>query len=106
MCWEEWSTHLTSFFTDGLFLFVEANIDLAGKIKDALNTFGAASGRKVNELKTIVFFSNNTKSNYANAICRVLCFRQTDDLGIYLGLPLVHRREMKNTFKFVVDKVR
>ncbi|XP_016667495.1 uncharacterized protein [Gossypium hirsutum] len=36
----------------------------------------------------------------------VLGFRQTDDLGIYLGMPLFHRQVTMNTFKFVMDKVK
>lgn len=94
------------FFVDDLFLFAEVDIDQARNIKDVLQTFGAASGHKVNGLKTTMFFSGNIDSNYVDDICSVIGFHQTDDLKVYLGLPFFHRRITMNTFKFVVDKVR
>lgn len=87
-------------------MFVKANINQAKVLKNVLNTFGAASGHKVNRLKTTVFFYSNMDSDHANVICSILGYCQSEDLGIYLGLPLFHRRITVNTFKFIVDKVR
>lgn len=32
--------------------------------------------------------------------------QRTEDLGLYLGVPLLHRRISRSTFQFIVDKVR
>ncbi|KAA3466590.1 LINE-1 reverse transcriptase isogeny [Gossypium australe] len=93
------------FFADDLFLFAKADVAQEKMIKDVLNTFGSASGHKVNTYKTNVFFSKNTEPRVVAEICGVLGFNETIDLGSYLGMLLFHRRVTTNTFNFVIEKI-
>ncbi|KAH1056677.1 hypothetical protein J1N35_034742 [Gossypium stocksii] len=91
---------------DDLFLFVETNANQAYMIKDSLITFRVTSGHKVNDSKTTVFFSKILKVSSANAIYRALGFCQSDYLETYLGVTLFHKRVTKNTFNFIINKVK
>lgn len=46
------------------------------------------------------------KVNNIHAICKILRFCQSEDLGTYLRVHLFHKRVTKNTFNFIVGKVR
>lgn len=94
------------FFADDLVLFGEASVENAAVLQETLNTFCRYSGYKINASKSSLFFSNNTNDSLRGAIGNFLGFQQTDDLGMYLGVPLFHSRISKNTFKFIVDKVQ
>lgn len=39
-------------------------------------------------------------------ISYLLRIQVTEDLGIYLGIPLLHTRTTKKSFQFIIDKVR
>lgn len=39
-------------------------------------------------------------------ISSLLRIQVTEDLGIYLGIPLLHTRTTKKSFQFIIDKVR
>ncbi|KAE8706267.1 hypothetical protein F3Y22_tig00110402pilonHSYRG00048 [Hibiscus syriacus] len=58
---------------------------------------------KVNYNKTIVFFSANMDNRLTVSICNELGFQHTDNLGNYLGMPLVHSRVTKNTLLLAMD---
>lgn len=94
------------FFADDLFLFADVELDQARVIQEVLSVLGKASGHRVNEQKTIVYFSTNIDAVNVVNICNILHFSLSEDLGTYLGLPLFHRRVTKSTFSFFVDKVR
>lgn len=48
----------------------------------------------------------NTKDSARGVINTVLDFQELDDLGIYLGIPLFHKRVTRSTFHLVIDKVQ
>lgn len=56
--------------------------------------------------KTCVFFSSNVATAEANGLGGIMGFTRVDDLGIYPGMPLFHKKVTCNTFQFVIDKVR
>ena len=97
-------THL--FFADDLFLFLETDLSQAETIKMCLNVFCSASGQKVCDQKTRVFFSRNINHNRRNQLSEVLGFQPTNNLGKYLGVPLHHKRISKQMYKEVVDRVQ
>lgn len=75
-------------------------------IDKILQTFCYFFGQKVNVSKSQNFFSANTPNDIVNGICNRLGFNMVDNLGIYLGMPLLHNRMGVGTFNFLVDEVR
>lgn len=64
------------------------------------------SRHKLNSTKSKIYFSTNVDEPFRTQLGKVLGFQCEEDLGFYLRVPLSHRRNMKNTFQFVVDKVQ
>lgn len=75
-------------------------------IKTCLDLFCTSSGQKVNCDKTRVFFSKNVHWNVRNELSEALGFQRTDDLGKYLGVPVLHSRVSRHTFRYILDKAR
>lgn len=50
--------------------------------------------------------SPNTSGGVARDICRECGIAMTDDLGKYLGVPLIHKRVTKHTYSHIVEKVQ
>lgn len=59
----------------------------------------------MNEGKSQVFFSPNTPVDLAQLIYEDIGMPRVEDLGIYLGMPLLHKRVSLNTFEFLLCKV-
>ena len=51
-----------------------------------------ASGQKINYTKTNIFFSKNVKANLRDKIIEKSGFTPSFDLGMYLGVSLIHKR--------------
>ncbi|KAL9416680.1 hypothetical protein AB3S75_039801 [Citrus x aurantiifolia] len=81
-------THL--FFANDLLLFAEASIDQAYTIDAVLDNYCRSSEVKVNKTKTKIYFSKNVVSREAQLLSNVLGYLATNDLGCYLGMPLIH----------------
>ncbi|XP_057418408.1 uncharacterized protein LOC130712598 [Lotus japonicus] len=93
-------------FVDDVILLAEASLDQASLIHDVLRKFCDASGQKVSLAKSRVFFSKNTETNLAEQLSNSLEIQQTHNLGMYLGVPLLHSRMTKDNFNFLIDKVK
>lgn len=93
-------------FADDVILLSETSLDQAQLIHEILGTFCSASGKKLSLPKSRVFFSHNTKENLASQLSTELGIERTLNLGMYLGVPLLHSRISKENFCFIVDKVR
>ncbi|GAU10423.1 hypothetical protein TSUD_421820 [Trifolium subterraneum] len=75
-------------------------------IKDVLDSFCSNSGQKINLNKSRVFFSRNIAEQNALMLSQGLGIEQTNDLGIYLGAPMLHQRASRNSYSFILDKMR
>ncbi|CAL1367787.1 unnamed protein product [Linum trigynum] len=93
------------FFADDLVLFAEASVEQADCILSCLNAFCVASGELVSKDKSRVFFSKNTKMHARTNICSRLGIQPTNDLGKYLGVPVIHGRLTKLTYRYILDKI-
>lgn len=93
-------------FANDIVLFAEANVDQAHVIRNMLEDFCNNSGQKVNLGKSKVFFSKNVREDTAAMLSTELGIDQTKDLGPYLGTPMIHQRISKNTFNFMLEKMR
>lgn len=87
-------------------LFSEASIDQAMVIMSCLEVFCKASGERVNNHKSSIFFSGNTPIDVKQAIVDKMGIPKVQDLGKYLGIPSIHGRLKKETFRGILEKMR
>ncbi|KAA3453866.1 reverse transcriptase [Gossypium australe] len=94
------------FFADDLVIFCKAQIDQALVLENIISLFYEISGHKISVKKSNIFFSKNTEDVIRNQISQLFGFQEVQNLGNYLGVPLLHDRVTKNTLNFIVDKIR
>ncbi|CAN1801902.1 Putative ribonuclease H protein At1g65750 [Linum perenne] len=68
--------------------------------------FCGASGQLVSPEKSRVFFSKNATTAFRRRACNHLGVHETQDLGRYLGVPIIHGRITKETYGFILDRMR
>lgn len=74
-------------FVNDIMLFCQATLKEALSIRDILNTFMEASGTKINNDKSCIFFFN-TQGNVKNYLAKILRFSTSILPSKYLGMPL------------------
>ena len=74
-------------------------------LNDVLENFYKSSGAKVSKQKTQIFFSKNVPVTLASGIGNALGFSIINNLGRYLGMPLLHDRVSKKTYQSIIDKI-
>ena len=94
------------FFVDDIMLFAKANTKNCNAIMEVLNNFCNLAGQKVNYCKSRIFFSPNVTARRKRTMCRRLGILATNNLGRYLGFPIIHKGRVGNAFNFVLDKVQ
>jgi len=92
-------------FADDLLLFAEASLEQINYINIIMDFFCRSSGQKVSKEKTRIFFSKNVPWQLRHQICDVAGFQSMEDLGKYLGVPLLHKRVTDRSFNFIIKKV-
>lgn len=93
------------FFADNLLLLAEASVEQACVISSVLDSFCYSSGSKVNNSKTLIYFSKNVGESEANVISRLLGYSVTKDLGKYLDVPLQHSRVSSCMYQELINKI-
>lgn len=71
-----------------------------------MNRLCELSGQAVNFEKSKLYCSPNTNRDLAKEISSICGSPLTNDLGKYLGMPLVHSRVSKQTYAEVFDNVQ
>ncbi|KAF7812281.1 putative ribonuclease H protein At1g65750 family [Senna tora] len=71
-----------------------------------LDRFCVSSGQKVNNAKTQVFFTKNVNRNRVVELSANLGYNLTNHLAKYLGVPILHQRVNKNTYSYIVERIR
>ena len=66
-----------------------------GGVREVLPIFSAESGQKINEDKSKLIFSSNTPRDLQNLFQETIKVKSSENLGLYLGLPLSHKRPKK-----------
>ena len=74
-------------------------------LNGVLENIYKSSGAKVSKQKTKIFFSKNVPVTLASGIGNALGFSIINNLGRYLGMPLLHDRVSKKTYQNIIDKV-
>ncbi|KAL6194708.1 hypothetical protein ACLB2K_035785 [Fragaria x ananassa] len=94
------------FFADDLILFGEASLAQAEVMRSCIDCFCLNSGQEVSFEKSSIFCSPNTEEGLAMHISDICGSPLSDDLGNYLGVPLLHSRVTPDTYKGLVEKVQ
>lgn len=89
------------FFADSSFLRRQASAQI---IKEVLRHFCECVGHKISVEKTPIFCSRSTPKQDARDMKSELGFDLVEDLGKYLGVPLLHKRVSKRTSKSIIDR--
>ncbi|KAK3192936.1 hypothetical protein Dsin_024246 [Dipteronia sinensis] len=94
------------FFADNLILFGQATTSQAEIMENYLDTFCKISGQQISFTKSRVLCSSNMKERDTIRIAQVCGSPLTDNLGKYLGVPLIHRRVSNQTYSDLVEKTQ
>ncbi|KAK0586151.1 hypothetical protein LWI29_001876 [Acer saccharum] len=94
------------FFADDLILFGQASVKQAQVMKDCIDLFCDVSGQQVSFPKSRVLCSNNVSNGFAKTLAEICGSPVTKDLGKYLGVPLIHGRITKDTYKDILDRIQ
>lgn len=93
-------------FADDLLIFGRVDESTTFTLCRIMQTFCEISGQKIIEGKSRLTFSPNTMNEHKMLFQETLNIKESESLGIYLGLPLSHLRPRRSDVQFVVDKVR
>ena len=93
-------------FANNLMLFAKVNAKNCEVIVEVLDTFCKLARQKMNLAKSRVLFSSNVSRRCKRSICRKLGINATQNLGRYLGFPLIYKGRSGDAFNFVIDKVQ
>jgi hypothetical protein len=92
-------------FADDLLLFGEASEKQMKCVMDILNRFCSLSGQEVSHEKTSILFSKNVNRGLKDRLLHLSGFRETYDLGKYLGVPLIGRAPKRADYQYLIDQV-
>lgn len=95
-------------FADDLLLFGPGIVSekQALVMERILQHFCTVSGRRINIEKSQILFSANVDQATASGWLLHLASRFLSNFGKYLGMPTIHERAGKDTYYFLVEKVR
>ena len=93
------------FFSDDIMLFAKANAKNCEVILEVFDSFCSMVGQKINYEKSRVFFSLNVTARRKRGVCRRLGIMATNNLGRYLGFPIIYKGRVGSAFNFILDKV-
>jgi hypothetical protein len=92
-------------FADDLLLFGEASENQMNCVMQILDTFCKLSGQEVSQAKTSILFSRNVSRSMRVKLLHMSGFRETCDLGKYLGVPLTGRAPKRTYYQYLIDQV-
>ncbi|CAJ2634326.1 unnamed protein product [Trifolium pratense] len=93
-------------FADDLLLFAEASIEQAHCVMHCLDQFCQASGQRINNQKTQIFFSKNVDQQLKGDILQHTGFTQVDSLGKYLEANIAPGRTTRGKFEHIISKMQ
>ncbi|XP_050262817.1 uncharacterized protein LOC126707271 [Quercus robur] len=96
-------THL--FFMDDSLLFCKANSHECNSVLELLEKYERASGQRINQDKTQLFFSSNTNQQVRNSIKGRLGVAVSHQFDKYLRLPSFVDRGKKQSFSYIRERI-
>lgn len=77
----------------------------ANVVKTVMERFCASSGAKVSLDKSSMFVSPQALASNTRLVSQCLGISLTKDFWKYLGVPLIHSRVVRSTYRELIDKV-
>ncbi|XP_072066618.1 uncharacterized protein [Arachis hypogaea] len=93
-------------FVDDLMLFGKASCNQMEVIKSCLDHFCEVLGQIVNGQKIQVFFSKKVKPVKRQEIVDLAGFKETREVGRYLGAYILEGRGTKRSYSHIINKVK
>ena len=93
-------------FADDFLLFVEVSIEQAHCIMHCLNLFCEASGQKINNQKTQIFFSKNVDHQLRDDIVQHTGYTPVISLGKYLGANIDPGKTTRGKLNHIIEKIQ
>ncbi|KAL0014391.1 hypothetical protein SO802_001460 [Lithocarpus litseifolius] len=93
------------FFADDIFLFAHANPQQTYILFNIFGDFCNNSGQLFSPHKSKLFFSRNTPEQIQNDIAAQINIPIVEDLGKYLGLPILTSRKLNSTFSPLIERI-
>lgn len=93
-------------FVDDLPSFAEAILHQVKVIRSCLKDFCEAFGAKVNQSKTIIYFSRGVGNLTAERLSTTSDFVTTQMIGNYLGVPISSGHVTRQTFNKILDNAQ
>ena len=93
------------FFADNSLLFCQARVDELEKIQNILCKYEKASGQKINNDKTTLFFSSNVANSFKGHVKNLLGVPEIKEYEKYLGLPAMVGRNKRVSLNYIKDRV-
>ena len=98
-----WISHLL--FADDNLLFCQATMEEGQRLLQLLEQYEATSSQAINQQKTTLFFSKNTKQEVKESLKQLFGARIMTEYERYLGLPMATGKSKVNTFKNLQEKI-
>lgn len=92
-------------FADDILLFARVDMSSINDMQNCLNLFLSASGLKINNSKSHIWFSPKTPNHLRALATNTLNFPEKRNPGIYLGFPL-GITSRKSDFNPIIDKIK
>lgn len=92
------------FFADDIIFMVVASIAQMSLIMDIMNKLCSSSGLRVSNAKSRIFMSKNVNLRLAARLKTISGFKVTNNLGNYLGVPILYNQIKDNNFANLLAK--
>jgi hypothetical protein len=93
------------FFADDSLLFCRATLAQWESLTNILQLYEKASGQRLNNSKTSIFFSKNTPQGDRDALLERAGIPATQRYDTYLGLPALVGKSRISAFRSIIDRV-
>jgi Reverse transcriptase (RNA-dependent DNA polymerase) len=94
-----------SMYADDLVLFGQAEEAELNVLKTIMGDFGRISGLKINDQKSVVWFSKCTTIRRKRLVTQTFPAKGSDDTTTYLGYPMPHGKVTYRHYKHMEDKI-
>ena len=93
-------------FAEDVFLFAHANVNVCNVLFNIFSQFCQLFGQICSSSKSKLFFSSNTPTDIQSQIASQVEMPIVTNLGKYLGMPLLTKRNTTSDFQPILDKVQ
>ena len=92
-------------FADDSLLLFKASVEGANAVSNLLDTYCNASGQRINNAKSTIFFSKGCVQSAKDQVMNMLNVTNESLNAKYLGLPTDVGQSKNGTFKYLPDRV-